>query len=465
MEWLILALVVLIAFVIMLIVFVMSLSARVKRIKSESEAEKMTDSETGMGNLQFFKYHFNNKIGEFARNFYYIAYIILDSSYLKTYYKDSSFDDVIKYTAYVLSENTYYEEISARISESGFALAFHAINEEDARKRINDIVNKLNDFDDKKAKNKKPVFHCATYHLLSTDKNCEIILFNLRKNCNKIFGTEKQIIYCDERSMNVIQEERQISERILRGLKNDEFKLYLQFIVDNQTKKIVCAEGLSRWHTREKGVVGPFQYIEDMQTAGLITNHDFYILECACRQLEKWKDTDYNGITISCNFTRITLSEEDFADKITEIVNKYDFDKSKLAIEITEDAIEKDMEIARQNVYKCKELGMKVYLDDLGSGYTSLTNLCDYPIDVVKIDRDILLNTNTPKGKALFKGIVALAHSLGNKVTCEGVENEEQNEFVSSTDCDYIQGWYYTKALPLCDCEEFIDKYTKKPKA
>ena len=100
-----------------------------------------------------------------------------------------------------------------------------------------------------------------------------------------------------------------------------------------------------------------------------------------------------------------------------------------------------------------------VYLDDLGSGYTSLSNLCDYPIDVVKIDRDILLKSNTFKGKALFCGIVALVHNMDISAICEGVETEEQNTLVLQSDCDYIQGWYYAKALPLEKCEAFIENY------
>ena len=110
----------------------------------------------------------------------------------------------------------------------------------------------------------------------------------------------------------------------------------------------------------------------------------------------------------------------------------------------------------------CKELGFRVYLDDLGSGYTSLANLCDYPIDVVKIDRDILLKTQNKKGKELFYGIVALAHSLNVKVICEGVETEEQNTLVSSSSCDFVQGWFYSKALPLEECESFVELYEKK---
>lgn len=253
--------------------------------------------------------------------------------------------------------------------------------------------------------------------------------------------------------------EIKMTESVLKGLENDEFKMYLQFIVDSKTKKIVSAEALSRWHSPGKGIIVPLYYIGHMETEGLISQHDFYMFERACRQLEKWGNTQYKDISISCNFTRITLSEEDCVDKLKSILEKYNFDRTKLEIEITEDAIEKDREVAQKNVRMCKELGFKVYLDDLGSGYTSLSNLCDYPIDVVKIDRDILLKTNTQRGKALFAGIVALAHKLGMSVVCEGVETPEQDAFVSEAECDYIQGWYYSKPIPLSECEAFIENH------
>lgn len=432
---------------------------RIKRMKKENAADKLTDAETGMGNLPFFKHHFTYSIGDISRNLYYIAYIILDSSYLRSYHGESSFDEMLKYTASVLSEHTGDREISARITENGFAFAFQSTNDEDAKTRLKEVMNKLNSFEGVREKSNKLVFHSAVYHLSTADRNCEILLFNLRKNCNRIFGTDKQLIFCDTRSMNLIQEEKLITESILSGFENNEFKMYLQFIVDNKTKSIVSAEALSRWDSPEKGLIGPGKYIANMEISGLISKHDFYMFELACRQLQTWKDTRFGNISISCNFTRITLSEENFIDKLKMISNAYSFDRSKIAIEITEDAIEKDRETATQNVMLCKELGFRIYLDDLGSGYTSLANLCDYPIDVVKIDRDILLKTESERGKDLFSGIVALAHSLNIKVVCEGVENDELNAWVSASDCDYVQGWFYSKALPAEECESFIDIY------
>ena len=183
------------------------------------------------------------------------------------------------------------------------------------------------------------------------------------------------------------------------------------------------------------------------------------MFEKVCEKLCAWKGTEFDNITLSCNFTRITISEKDFVTKIENIAKRYNFDRERLLIEITEDSIEKNLITAMYNILKVKELGFRIALDDIGSGYTSLVSLCEYPIDVAKIDREILLLAGTEKGEKLFGGIVSLAHHLGLKVVCEGVETEEQNRLVGESKCDYIQGWYYSKALPENEAELFAKNY------
>ena len=256
--------------------------------------------------------------------------------------------------------------------------------------------------------------------------------------------------------------EKILINKIRYGLKNKEFKMHLQFIVDNKTKRIVSSEALSRWETSEGEVIMPGKYIGLMEKSGLITKFDYYMFESVCDKLSKWGDTDFKEITISCNFTRITISEKDFVAKIKDIAERYEFDRSKLIMEITEDAIEKNLDVARDNIIKAKELGFRIALDDIGSGYTSLISLGEYPIDIVKIDRKVLLLSEKEIGKKLFWGIISLIHNLNLKVVCEGVETEQQNTLVSRSDCDYIQGWYYSKALPIVSAEIFYKEYMEK---
>ena len=259
-----------------------------------------------------------------------------------------------------------------------------------------------------------------------------------------------------------ISGEKELLKKIEYGFKNDEFKMHLQFIVDNKTKKLALAEALSRWEKALGEVIFPGDYIGVMEKSGLIVKFDYYMFEMVCKKLSEWKNTNMDSVAISCNFTRITISEKDFLGKIKEIADKYSFDRNKLIIEITEDSIEKNLDVAKSNIINTKELGFTIALDDIGSGYATLENFCDYPVDIIKIDRKILLQTQTETGKEQYLGIIAKAHALNLKTVCEGVETEEQNEFVTESECDYIQGWYYSKALPQLKAEEFFSEYMNK---
>ncbi len=442
----------------MLFLFVVILYvAKLKKMREQTSIDKVTDFDTGLGNLLRLEKYFEDTAPDFLDGKYYVAYIIIDINCLDIYYSDVTLLDVVRYAAGVLKRYEKPGEIVSRITENGFALIYKRENDEEALLNIKKILEKLNRYVGETKNNHKHIFHASLYNLKESDSTCEVLLFNLRRNCNKILETENELIVCDEHSMNSALEEKQVLESIIKGFENNEFKMYLQFSVDNATKKVASAEALSRWDNPEKGILLPGKYIETLLNTGLISKHDFYMFECVCQQLERWRGTKYENISISCNFTRITLSEDDFIENITRISQKYDFDKTKIIIEMTEDAIEKNREKAMKNVQACKKMGFSIALDDMGSGYTSLANLCDYPIDIVKIDRDILLKTDKERGKALFYGIIALAHSLGLKVVCEGVETDDHNSFVSGTECDLIQGWYYSKVLSKLEYDSFLE--------
>ena len=265
--------------------------------------------------------------------------------------------------------------------------------------------------------------------------------------------------------MSINENSRDFLEAIAKGLQNDEFKMYLQFIVDNKTKNIVSAEALSRWETSDNVLIFPGKYIGLMEESGLITTLDYLMFEKACQKLNEWAGTDFENISISCNFTRITISESDFVDKIRDITARHPFARHKLIIEITEDFMEKNLEIAKSNLLAVKALGFTLALDDIGSGCASFRNLCEFPIDLVKLDRQTLLLTDTERGRKLFQGIVSLVHLMDLKMVCEGVETEEQNAFVGASGCDFVQGWYYSKALCAEQAEAFARAYQASDKS
>ncbi len=435
----------------------------VKKIKKTLDKNEMTDFEMGVGNSLYFEHCFYNFITDTARSLYYIAYIVIDDNYLEGYHEESMFKNSIRYTASVLKSYARNNEFVARVGENEFVYMYQSPNQLEAQSVIDSVMSRLDSYAEKNQEMEK-YYSVALYNLRQNDRSCELLLFSLRKSCNSILKTEKNFIFCDASMINKVAEEKKLVESILQGLKNNEFKPYFQFIVDNKTKNIVSAEALSRWESPDMGLITPGRYIKAMELSGHIPILEYYMFEMCCRQLHKWRETDFGNLTISCNFTRITISAPDFVDKITEIAKKYVFDSNKLVIEITEDTLEKHFDRAIENINRCKELGYRIALDDLGTGYTSLANLCDYPIDIVKIDREILLKTDNSNGRGLFMGIISLAHSLGLKVVCEGVETKEQKELVDKTDCDYVQGWYYSRVFPDREGEDYARKYMEQVK-
>ncbi len=447
------------------VVFVLAIAViwfaiRVKIVSNQGKINELTDPLTKVGNLAHFKNYYENAIFDYSRTKYFISYIIVDGNHVRNCYGNAAFEDVMLYTSEVISTVCDDVEEVARITETGFAVVFRSNSMASAENQMNLTIKRLNRYADSKD-NSKPVFYAALYNFTGSDSGCELILFNLRLNCSKIMGSNSQLVICDGNLMKGSESEKEVMAKLESAMCNREFELYLQFIVDNKTKKIISAEALARWNNPTEGILGPGNFIPQLESVGFICKFDYYMFELVCEQLEKWNGTEFGKLSLSCNFTRITISEEDFVRKIKDISERYEFDRSRLVIEITEDAMERSREVAMSNMKKCKQLGFRIALDDMGCGYTSLINLCEYPIDIVKIDRDILLKTDKPNGKALFAGMIALAHKLGLGVVCEGVETKEQNEFVDKSECDYVQGWYYSRVISTMASEDFIRNYEK----
>ena len=246
-----------------------------------------------------------------------------------------------------------------------------------------------------------------------------------------------------------------------KAIDNKEFKIFLQFINERQSGKICGAEVLSRWDNPERGMLTPAKYIEILRESGSIGKHDYYIFENLCILLESWENTVYRNLFLNCNFTRISVSEKNFADKIEEISARHHFDHSKLVIEITEDSLTEDIKIATYNISRCKEMGFKVAIDDIGSGFSSISDLSINDIDLVKVDREIVISGVNEKGFKLLSSLISLAHNMGASVLCEGIETEEQNEMILKTDCDFIQGFYYSRVLPYYEAMKFLNSKTQ----
>ena len=196
-----------------------------------------------------------------------------------------------------------------------------------------------------------------------------------------------------------------------KAVEKGEFEPYLQFVVD-RAGTVVGAEAVSRWQNPEEGLLKPSKYIDLMIRAGTITELDLYMLRCACVQLQTWKREGRGTLWLSCNFTRQSIADEKILARVREIVEQYDFTRDCLVVELTEDSYAHDREAALQTIEGLHAMGLRIVLDDIGAGYSSLSDLSTYPIDGVKIDRSIVIESALPRTRALLEGMIRLSHDM-----------------------------------------------------
>lgn len=252
------------------------------------------------------------------------------------------------------------------------------------------------------------------------------------------------------------QKEEILLLQMLDGLKNNEFEVYIHWFVENKkSRKIVGGEALSRWNHPRRGLLMPSEYVPLMEKKHIVALLDYYIMEKVCQFLEvtDWQQSE--DFFISCNFSRDTFAEPDFAERCAEILKRYQFSRKALVLELTETGSAHDKSGVYRNAEKIKEWGISVVLDDFGEGYTSFGDLQSNRFSGLKLDKNLIQNISTREGEIILSGIIEVGHRLGMTVIAEGVETEFQAEKLKDMHCDVIQGFYFHKPMPLREAADF----------
>lgn len=255
--------------------------------------------------------------------------------------------------------------------------------------------------------------------------------------------------------------ERQILADFKVALKREELVAYYQPKVDSKTSTLCGAEALVRWIKADNSIVYPGDFVPILERNNRITKLDFYIFEHMCRDLRNWIDAGIEPVRISSNFSKENLKNENFADDIIDIINRYSLDSRYIEVELTESSCMEDLQLLRQFSEKIKGAGIKLAIDDFGTGYSSLSMLHEFDADVVKLDKSFLdsATTGSKRSQVFIQNIISMVDDLDEATICEGVETKEQLEFLKDAGCNMIQGYYFDKPLPK---DEF-EKRLKKP--
>ena len=270
---------------------------------------------------------------------------------------------------------------------------------------------------------------------------------------------KKRYAYYDEKMREVLLEEQMLLREMELALSEGQFCVHYQPIYSIHEGRAVSAEALVRWRHPTAGVIPPVRFVPLFERNGFVVRLDRFAWEEVCRLLAERVRAHLPVVPVSVNVSRLNFYDSDFCDTIVGLLKKYDLDPSLLRLEITESAYTDNPQQLLSVLKKLQALGLKILMDDFGSGYSSLNMLKNLAVDILKIDMSFVQDLeDSQRAPLILRRVVEMAHDLGMSVVVEGVETKAQIDFLASIGCDKIQGYYFAKPMPKEDFAALVEK-------
>lgn len=269
---------------------------------------------------------------------------------------------------------------------------------------------------------------------------------------------ENYAFYVDEMREDIVREQ-QIVNHMRHALDEEEFVLYLQPKYSLQDNRICGAEVLVRWAKPEGGMISPGEFIPIFERNGFITKLDYYVWEKTCKLLAGWIAEGKKPSPVSVNISRVSLYNPRLVEAICGLTDRYHIPRELLELELTESAYTTNPKAIKETMERLQKEGFSILMDDFGSGYSSLNVLKDIAVDVLKIDMKFLSDTDQEgRSQNILASVVRMAKWLNLPVIAEGVERREQVDFLHSVGCEYVQGFYFARPMPVSDYEKLVSE-------
>ena len=247
-------------------------------------------------------------------------------------------------------------------------------------------------------------------------------------------------------------------ENCLRhALKRSEFEVYYEPQIEIKTGKIIGAEALVRWNHPERGRVSPGEFIPMAEEMGLIAPLGEWVLETACRQTKAWQTQGLPPLRVAVNLSARQFEQKNLTERVSQILRETNLDPKCLELELTEGLILQAETAAHEAFTVWRNMGIKIAIDDFGTGYSSLSYPKRFPFDAIKIDKSFIRDiAEDRQNAAITIAIIQMAHYMNMTVIGEGVENESELAFLCAHECDEIQGYFFSPALPRAEFEALL---------
>ncbi len=263
--------------------------------------------------------------------------------------------------------------------------------------------------------------------------------------------------YFDQEMRKRVVQRVQLGNELREAIRQDQFEVYYQPIVDIAAGNLHSFEALIRWHHPQKGMVPPDEFIPVAEETGLIFSITRMVLEKVCQQLALWKQQSLSDIKVSVNCSARDFNEGKLKQTINEVVEASGIDINQLALELTESSIMEDVESSMQTMRELSEMGVSISIDDFGTGYSSFSYLKQFAIAKLKIDREFIRDiSHNEDDAAIVEAIIAMAKRMKILVVAEGVETREQLQFLQNAGCDLVQGYLLGKPMPEAQASQCL---------
>lgn len=273
-------------------------------------------------------------------------------------------------------------------------------------------------------------------------------------------GPGKCVFY-DEKLAEKVKREQELDAAFEEALVNHDFKVYLQPKVNLETNEPEGAEALVRWEHPERGLISPAEFIPLFERNGKICRLDFYVFEQVCKFYEERSEKGKRWYPVSVNLSRYHFYREDFLDPFYELYRQYEMPRNSIEFELTESMFfdEEHIGCIKEGIRQMHEMGFCCSMDDFGFGYSSLGLLKEFDVDTLKLDRSFFLDMSSQKAKDIIQSVVELAAKLHVETVAEGIEKPEQMDFLQSINCSTVQGFIFSRPLPLAEFEVWVSQY------
>jgi diguanylate cyclase (GGDEF)-like protein len=301
---------------------------------------------------------------------------------------------------------------------------------------------------------------------ICTFSNHDMNIDNVMKNADTAMYQAKEegrgcYRFCTPELNKKIEDRMQMAHDLRNALENQEFILNYQPKIDGFTSEVIGLEALIRWQHPENGLVPPDEFIPMAEETGMIVKIGEWVLREVCQQLNKWELQGFQLVPIAVNVSARQFSQSDLVEVVSFIVDESGIDPKLLEIEVTETLVMQNPDQTIDILQTLTEKGINSSIDDFGTGYSSLAYLKRFPVSTLKIDREFISDLESGSNSVeLVLAMISMAHSMGLKVVAEGVENKEEQEILRKMDCDFLQGYLFSRPLPADELGAWLSKPT-----